>query len=237
MSKAALITGGAKRIGKKLALALASRSYDIALHFNSSVSEAQETASQIREYGVKCTTFRCDLAVEEELLSLIPRAVEEFPELEILINNASIFQKGTILESEPVFFDRHLAINFKAPYFLSRDFARVCKQGQIINILDTRIARNDFSYAVYTLSKKALSELTKISAREFAPGIRVNGIAPGIILPPPDKSEDYLDKLAARIPLRKKGDLDSVIESLNFLLLNKFVTGQFIYVDGGENLE
>jgi len=236
MSKAALITGGAKRIGRELALELASMSYDIALHFASSSSEAGETASRIREHGVRCVTFACDLAVEKEMLSLIPRVVDEFPELEILVNNASVFQKGTILESEPIFFDSHLSINLKAPFFLSRDFARFCSRGQIINLLDSRIAKNDFGYAAYTLSKKALADLTRISAREFAPLIRVNAIAPGIILPPEGKTEDYLEKLAEKIPMKRKGDLKSLRETLLFLLNNEFVTGQIIYVDGGDNL-
>ena len=237
MAKAALVTGGAKRIGRTIALTLASMSYDIALHYWTSVEEAEATAAEITQRGVRCSTFKCDLAQEEELLLLLPRVLKEFPELEILVNNASVFEKAQIAESEPDFFNRQMAINFKAPFFLSRDFARNCKKGHIINLLDARISKNDFNYTVYILSKKALAELTKISAREFAPGIRVNAIAPGMILSPQGKPEKYLEKMALKIPLKRKGELDNVSESVRFLLNNEFLTGQFIYVDGGENLE
>ena len=237
MTKAALVTGGAKRIGRSIALALAGESYDIALHYSTSAEEAEETAGQIRQLGVECFTFRCDLADKQELLSLLPRVVEKMPGLEVLVNNASIFQKGKIADTEPDFYARHVAINFTAPFFLSRDFARLCKKGQIINLLDTRVASNDFSYAIYTVTKKALAELTRISAREFAPDIRVNAIAPGIILPPPGGDRKSFDKMALRIPLKKTGGVDYVVQALRFILKNDFLTGQLIYLDGGENLQ
>ena len=237
MAKAALVTGGAKRIGRTIALALAEESYDIALHHGTSAAEAEKTAGEIRQLGVECLTFRCDLAHEQEVLSLLPRVVGKMPGLEILVNNAAIFEKGKIAETEPDFYRRHLAINFTAPYFLSRDFARICKKGLIINLLDTRVASNDFDYAVYTITKKALAELTKISAREFAPDIRVNAIALGIILPPTGGDRHSFEKMALKIPLKKTGGLDCVVQSVKFILKNDFLTGQFIYLDGGENLK
>lgn len=237
MAKAALVTGGAKRIGRSIALALAEESYDIALHYGTSAAEAEKTAGEIRKLGVECVTFRCNLAEEQEVLSLLPRVAGKMPGLEILVNNASIFQKGKIADTEPEFFRRHLAINFTAPYFLSRDFARICKKGLIINLLDTRIAGNDFNYAIYTITKKALAELTKISAREFAPDIRVNAIAPGIILPPPGGDRQSFEKMALKIPLKKTGEPDYVVQCVKFILKNDFLTGQLIYLDGGENLE
>ena len=236
MAKAALVTGGAKRIGRSIALALAGESFDIALHYGTSAAEAEETAGDIRRLGVECETFRCNLAQEQEVLSLIPRVVEKMPALEILVNNASIFHKGKIADTEPDFYRQHMAVNFTAPWFLSRDFARICKRGQIINLLDTRIAGNDFGYAIYTVTKKALAELTKISAREFAPGIRVNAIAPGIILPPPGGDSRSFEKMALKTPLKRTGGLDCVVRSVKFILKNDFLTGQFIYLDGGENL-
>lgn len=237
MAKAALVTGGAKRIGRSIALALAEESYDIALHYGTSAAEAEKTAGEIRQLGVECATFRCDLADEQEVLCLLPRVVEKMPGLEILVNNASIFEKGKIVDTEPDFYRQHVAINFTAPYFLSRDFARICKKGQIINLLDTRVTSSDFNYAIYTITKKALAELTKISAREFAPDIRVNAIAPGIILPPPGGDRHSFEKMALKIPLKKTGGLDYVVQSVKFILKNDFLTGQLIYLDGGENLE
>ncbi len=236
MSRAALITGGARRIGRELALALAARSYDIALHYHSSGAEAHEALELVREYGVRASLFQCDLADNAELLELIPRVLREFPDLELLVNNASVFQKGTIKESGPVFFDRLMTVNFKAPFFLTREFANNCRQGQVINLIDTRITRSDHSYAVYTLSKKALAELTGIAARELAPAFRVNAIAPGIILPPPDETEAALERLVRRIPMQRKGSLANVVAAMQFLLDNEFVTGQCLFIDGGESL-
>ena len=122
---------------------------------------------------------------------------------------------------------------------MTRDFAHICKTGHIINILDTRIthtpAKRD-NYAVYTLSKKALAELTVMSAVEFAPEIRVNAIAPGLIFPPAGKSEDFLNEKAQNIPLKRKGAVVDIVKAVQYLLENEFVTGQILYVDGGENL-
>ena len=237
MAKTALITGGAKRIGKELALALASASYNIALHYGTAAGEAEKTAEEVRRRGVECTTFHCDLREESELLGLIPRVVKQMPGLEVLINSASIFHKGSIAETGPDLFDTHLAVNLKAPFFLSRDFAKFCRRGQIINLLDTRVARNDFGYAVYTLTKKALLDLTKLSAREFAPSIRVNAVAPGLVLPPEGGSKEAFENMAGKIPLRKTGGPEHVVRAVEFLLKEDFLTGQIIYLDGGEHLE
>ena len=237
MAKTVLITGGAKRIGRELALSLASAAYNIALHYSSSAEEAEKTAEEIRGRGVECQTFQCDLREERELLELVPRVAGRMPELEVLINSASIFRKGAIAETGPEFFDSHLAINLKAPFFLSRDFAKLCRRGQIINLLDTRVARNDYGYAAYTLAKKALLELTRLSAREFAPGIRVNAVAPGLILPPEGGSKEAFEKMAGKIPLRKTGGPLDVLRAVEYLLKADFLTGQVIYVDGGEHLE
>ena len=109
-------------------------------------------------------------------------------------------------------------INLKTPFILSRDFARVVDSGDIINIIDTKITKNDFQYAAYTLSKKILADFTLMTANEFAPNIRVNGIAPGLILPPVDKTEQYLDNIAKKIPLKRKGDISDITNVLEFLL-------------------
>ena len=183
-SNAVLITGGAQRIGKSIALALADRGFDIALHYNRSRDEATQVAQEIRQKGVRCEVFACDLQKEAQVLLLLEKVCKRFPSLNLLVNNASIFQPSGLGRQGLKFLDSHWTINFRAPFILTGEFARLCRKGQIINILDTKITKNKTDYVGYLISKKALGELTKISAVALAPNIRVNGISPGIILPP-----------------------------------------------------
>jgi len=237
--KTALVTGAARRIGKGIALFLAEKGYNIALHYSSSDDDAQKTAAAIREMGVKCEMFKCDFSDEAETFSLIQRVFRTFPALTLLVNNASIFERGTIADTDVNKFNRYIAVNVKAPFFLTRDFAHLCKTGHIINILDSGITHafaKRGNYAVYTLSKRALAELTGISAIEFAPDIRVNAVAPGLIFPPAGKSDDFLDKKAQNIPLKRKGSVADIVKAVEYLLENDFITGQVLYIDGGEHL-
>jgi len=236
MKQAALITGGAKRIGRELSLFLAYLGYDTALCYNTSSKEALKTSQEIKKIGADCELFKCDLSNEKEVSKLIPSVFKRYQHLNLLINNASIFERGSIKETSSQLLDRHLTINFKTPFLLSRDFASVFKNGQIINILDTRITSNRTTYSAYSISKKALAEFTKMAAFEFAPRIRVNGIAPGLILPPAGETDEYLDRLAKNIPLKKRGSVENIKNALKFLLENDYVTGQIIFCDGGEHL-
>ncbi len=231
-----LVTGGGKRIGKAIAIDLASQGYSIALHHHTSHTEAQKVQSQIKAFGVQCEIFSCDLSDEFQTSRLMKHVHRKFPKLNLLINSASIFEKSSLLKGNLELFNRHLAVNLKAPLILSRDFARICQKGQIINILDTNVVKNKTSHAAYLLTKKALLELTYMSAVELAPRIRVNGIAPGLILPPVNEKNNYLDRLAKNIPLQKKGDPKYIAQSVRFLIDNSYLTGQIIYVDGGEHL-
>ncbi|QIA06340.1 SDR family oxidoreductase [Draconibacterium halophilum] len=129
-----------------------------------------------------------------------------------------------------------LDVNLKAPFFLIRDFANYFKAGNIINFVDTRITSNASNFAAYSISKKALWDLTKMAALEFAPDIRINAIAPGVTLPPEDEDEDYLEKLAQGIPMKKPGGVEPILKSLNYILENDHLTGQLLFADGGENL-
>jgi NAD(P)-dependent dehydrogenase (short-subunit alcohol dehydrogenase family) len=127
-------------------------------------------------------------------------------------------------------------INFKVPFILSRNFAHTFNSGVIVNIVDSRIVTNQSNYAAYSLSKKALWEMTKMAAFEFGPEIRVNAIAPGLILAPEDKTEDYLWKLAGSIVMKRPGGLKPILTSLDYILENDYLTGQLLFCDGGENL-
>ncbi|WP_299578533.1 SDR family NAD(P)-dependent oxidoreductase [uncultured Sunxiuqinia sp.] len=238
MRKTALITGASKRIGKALAQHLASRGWNIALHYNTSADAAQKLQQELnQQFSEACfRIFKADLSNEEEVQQLIPAVLAEFSTLDLLINNASVFEPSSIKSTSMDLFHRQLAVNFQAPFILSRDLANKGQQALIINFVDTRITSNKSNFAAYSLSKKALWELTKMTALEFAPHIRVNAIAPGVSLAPEDKDEDYLWKLAQAIPMQKPGGLAPILQSLDFIIENKHLTGQLLFADGGENL-
>jgi len=231
-----LITGAAKRIGKALAESLSREGYAIALHYHLSRPQAEDVASAIKRFKGRVQLFECDLSDESATQGLIPRVKKRCPDLKALINNASVFQPSKIASSSMATFHENMAVNFVAPYILTKQFARHCARGAIVNILDTHISGFQSSHADYLLSKKALAALTSLSALELAPHVRVNAIAPGAILPPAGKSGGYMAKRAKQIPLRKKGSPDNIAQAALFLLENNFITGETIFVDGGEHL-
>ncbi len=236
MQPTVLITGAAKRIGRALAVHLASMGYHIAAHYHSSHNDAESLVSEIHSLGRKCTLFKADLSVPADVEHLIESVIDQCDGLELLINNASIFEKFSIKDTDYSILERNFMINCFAPILLTRNFAKNVDKGQIINILDTKIIGNASGYCAYTLSKKTLAEFTRMAALEFAPSIRVNAIAPGIILPPPDKGEQYLDPLIEKVPLKEKGSLNDICKTADFLIQNTYLTGQTIFVDGGKHL-
>ena len=162
--------------------------------------------------------------------------VKRFSGLNLLVNSASIFEKSKFAVKDLKLFNSHFAINLKAPFILSCEFFRFCKKGQIINLLDTKIVKNKTSHVAYLLTKKSLADMTKLAAVEFAPDIRVNGIAPGLILPAKGDAVESLERMARNIPLKRKGDLSGITQSIKFLIENDYLTGQIIFNDGGEHL-
>lgn len=233
---AALITGGAIRVGKGIALALAQQGYDIALHYHSSLEDAKETQQQIRQFNVKCELFQTDLSKAENIEPLIQQVAQTFPHLEVLINNASIYRQALIQQTTLEIFDDQIAINLKAPFFLIKNYAHYFKKGNIINIIDNKIGFNQFQYAAYLLAKKALAELTKMAAMEFAPHIRVNGIAPGTVLPIASRTEEYNNWRKQGIPLQRFAELTEINQAILSLLTNNYITGHILVIDGGELL-
>lgn len=231
---AALITGGAVRLGKALALGLARKGLDIVVHYNSSAGPAKETAEEIRQLGVRCHLVKMDLEMGFSAADLIQEAVHHAPGLNLLLNSASVYDGASIAETSEELFDRQLQVNLKAPFFLTRAFASLCRKGNVINILDNKIAFHQYHYAAYLLSKKMLAEFTRLAALEFAPDIRVNGISPGVILPAAVRSEEYMAWRIEAIPLKRKGEVEHIVKALHYLLENDFVSGQVLTVDGAE---
>lgn len=238
MSKTAFITGASKRVGKAIAERLAANGWNIIIHFFASESEARELEESLREkYPMQTfSRLKANLQKEAEVAGLIPMLVSESGPFDLLVNNASVFDRGYLVQTDMELFNSQMNVNFKAPFILIRDFAAYCRQGNIINLVDTRITTNKSNYAAYSLSKKALWELTCMAALEFAPDIRVNAIAPGVSIPPEGKSEEYLKKLAVKIPAKEPVGLEPILQSVEFILKSNYLTGQLLFADGGENL-
>ena len=244
MKKAALITGSAKRIGRETAIFLAQKGYDIAIHYNTSKKESVELAQEItKKFKVKCKIFKANLLNQKEAEKLAKSVLKEFSNLSLLINNASIFNKSKFLDFANDELLNNFNIHFFSPLILSKEFAKHINakqitEAQIINIVDKNIVRFDTSYFYYLLSKKLLAEFTKMLSLELAPTIRVNAVAPGFIINNVHETnpENETKILSAKIPLKNKGDIKNILQSIDFLLLNKFITGQIIFVDGGASL-
>lgn len=236
-AKTALITGAAKRIGRAIALKLAQQGAHVVIHYQTSQSEAQSTAEEARSYGVKAWTIQADLSDLVQAETMLSKMPAEIKKLDILINSASIFPKDRVLDFSAAAFQQNITVNALAPLWLARAFARQTQAGDIINFLDTRILDYDEKHAAYHLSKRTLFSVTRMLSRELAPGIRVNGVAPGLILPPPGENKDYLEQLKHSNLLQRIGTLDDITEAVLFLLRSDFITGQIIYVDGGQHLK
>ncbi len=242
--KTAIVTGAAIRLGKAIALALAEDGFQVGVHYGSSEEAAHETISEIERLGVTAIPLHADLTSPVAAAeSIFHRATSEFGRVDLLVNCAAIFESGGLLATSADLWDRHFDINLKAPAFLSREFARQFSNrdssdtcGQIIHLVDRRVFRADLTHFAYNLTKAALAEMTKILAQELAPGIRVNAIAPGAILPPPDESEDYLKKVSNGIPLKRSGGPEDVVQAVRYLVEAEFVTGEILTVTGGEHL-
>lgn len=238
MEQIALITGASKRIGKALAEHLAEKGWNIAIHFNASEKPAQFLADELKSKfpQQKFEVFKADISNINQVSELIPKVVSAFGSVNLLINNASVFDSAYIKKTSFELFDAQINVNLKAPFFLIRDFSNHCKEGNIVNFVDTRITSNKSNFAAYSLSKKGLWDLTQMAALELAPHIRVNAIAPGVTLPPDDKDVNYLLNLAKNIPMKKPGGLAPILKSVDYILENNHLTGQLLFADGGENL-
>ena len=236
MSKAALVTGGGKRLGRAISIALAERGYDIAIHFNSSDLGAIDTAGTIRALGRSAEIFKSDLSDPHASGDFISSVSESFPHLSLLVNSASVFENVEFQEVTEEQFERDFNINFKSPFFISQHFSRQASAEHIINLLDTRVSQIQTEHFVYNLTKKALRDFTIMAAKALGPGIRVNGICPGPILPPPGMDESYLEGVSMQTPLKAPGKPEYVLNAIYYLLDNPYVTGECLYVDGGQHL-
>ncbi len=208
------------------------------MHYCSSTEKNVDVAlTDISVPGVETWKFQSDFSNIDNVDSFFEKIQSSIGTVDILINNASVFSPSKLTTLSVQELNHTLAINSMAPFRLSQHMAKQTKEGSIINILDSRVKRYDMNYAAYQLSKNMLYHMTEMMAVEFAPKIRVNGIAPGIILPPDGKDESYTQKLVHRNLFNRSGKLSDITDTVLFLLSNTFITGEVLFIDGGQNLK
>ena len=233
----ALVTGGAKRIGRDISLELARMGCNILVHYAQSSLEAQKTVEKAKGYGVQAFAFQADLSNPEEAEELLSKTFDKMGKVHYLINNASTFDQGTVADISWKNLQSSLAVNTFAPFVLTRNFAAQKIKSVVVNILDTRIFSYDKEHIAYHLSKRALYSVTRMMAYEYAPSLRVNGVAPGIILPPAGHGVEWLQKYKYTNPLESYGSVEDISDAVLFLLASDFITGEVICVDGGRHLK
>ena len=209
------------------------------IHYNRSDGEALKLASELKTAypEQEFPTIRCDLSKTDEVLGLFEKPLVKEIRLTALINNASIFTPGSIADITPEFLAQQMGINFQAPLFLMQAFKNHSGNGNIINMLDTNVTKNMETHAAYLLAKKSLEALTHMAALAWAPAIRVNGVAPGPVLPPPGEDEAHLKKVIGNTPLKRQVDSREIAQAVSFLLNNPAITGQIIFCDSGAHLK
>lgn len=235
----ALVTGGAHRLGRAFALALARQGYAVALHYHASSGEAQATAAEIRDLGVPTFPLQADLTRPEEIERLFIEIDNLLADtsFNILVNSAALMPRGDARTLTAADFDAAIALNLRAPFLCAQQAARrMPPGGLIVNITDIGVAKAWTGFPAYTVSKAGLESLTKILARALAPDIRVNAIAPGLVLPSEDMPAADWERLVSRLPAKRPADPDEVASALEFLIKNEYITGQTIAIDGGYSL-
>ena len=230
----ALVTGAAHRLGKAFALALARRGYALLLHYHASGDAAEATAVEARGLGVPVCPVQADLTTEAGL-EVLAAALTGLPHpWRVLVNSAAVMPRRDLRSLPADEWDATFALNLRAPFRLGQMAAEhMAAGGLIVNVTDVGAQKAWSGFPAYTVSKAALESLTRVQARAFAPGIRVNAIAPGLVLPASSMPAEEWDRLVGRSPLRRPVSTDEIAAALDFLLDNEAVTGQVLAVDGG----
>ena len=235
--RVALVTGGAKRIGRAVALRLAGEGADVVIHYNRSKSEAEDAAAEIAKMGRKGVVLQADLCSVEEIKRLFQQTADRFGRLDILVNSAANFLPARLDDATEKIWDTVLDTNLKAPFFCAQAAAPLLKKsgGVIINFADIGGILPWTGYIPHCASKAGMIMLTKCLAKALAPEVRVNAIAPGTITMSGDPSEWEADFIR-RAPLHRAGTTEDVADAVSYLVHAKFVTGQVLVLDGGRTL-
>lgn len=233
----ALITGGAKRIGRAITLELARAGYDTAIHYGEDAAAAQATADAVRELGRRAVTLQADLADVVAAHSLIDQASQALGPVTALINNASVFAEDRLQTITGQTWSTHMDVNLRAPILLAQTFAAQAPAGSaIVNIVDQRVLKPDPRFFSYALSKSALWSATRTLAQALAPDIRVNAVGPGPTLPSTHQTPDEFQAEARATLLGQAVAPEAVAQAVRWLLQAELVTGQMIAVDSGQHL-
>ena len=235
----ALVTGAAKRIGAAIVRDLAAHGYQVAIHCNRSLAEAKALAGELRSKGGKATVFQADLADESQLARLVPAAASELGPLTLLVNNASVFLKDEFGALDSSVWQTQFDVNLRAPVFLAEAFAAQVpdgRSGNIINVIDQRVAKLTPGMPSYTLTKAALWTATQTLAQALAPRIRVNGIGPGPTFPNPYAGDRGMTTEITGIPLKRAVDVQDIGRAVRFLAESQSITGQLLLVDSGQHI-
>ncbi|MBM4154284.1 MAG: SDR family oxidoreductase [Lentisphaerae bacterium] len=231
-----LVTGGAVRIGRAIGLAFARAGARVVIHHRASAPAAGALAAEIRAAGGTAFTVAGDLAQPGAAEALLADAVAVAGPVDILVNNAAVFHKHTPDTLDAAALEAEFAVNLFAPLLLMRAFAAQGRPGRIVNLLDRRVAGIDPSCVPYELSKKALAAATRSAALHWAPRITVNAVAPGAVLPPPGEGPDYIRDRAGVIPTGRPPTPEEVADAVVFLARSGSITGQVLFIDGGQHL-
>jgi len=233
--KKVFITGGAKRIGKSIALFLSKQGFDVVFHYHSSQKEADFLINDIRQQGGHAEAYQANFSDVQEADKVLNQIFSEHKDIDLVINSASKFEPSSFREVSLERIEDFFAVNLISP-------VRVCQHAiqsgvtHIINITDGFTAHHHPDYATYLLTKKGLNDFTKIAAKEFAPHVRVNAIAPGPTLPTVNNDETYETERLKELPLQRRSSLKDILNALDFLIHSESITGEILYIDGGAHL-
>lgn len=243
----AVVTGGAHRLGRAFALTLAQQGYAVLVHYHRSAEQAAGTVAEIKNVGIPAFSIQADLTQAEhvESLFLLVDSLLETPnsklfQFSVLVNSAAVMSRGEASMLPVEEWDTTLDLNLRAPYLCAQQaydrMMRMKRGGLIVNVSDVAAGKAWSRFPSYTVSKAALESLTKVLARSFAPTVRVNAIAPGLVLPSENVTDGEWDGLVKRLPLKRSAETEEITSALEFLLNNEYITGQTIVVDGGYSL-
>ena len=233
--RVALVTGGAVRLGRAIALGLAEAGYDLVVHYGSSAGPARDVVRRAEALGREAVTAAGDLTDPDSATSVVEAARARFGRLDLVVNNAASFEAGHLMDVDADAWDAVMHLNVRAPHLVVRAAAPLLREsrGGVINLVDLSAFQPWTGYPAHAVSKAALAHLTRVQARALAPEIRVNAIAPGAVLPPEDTSPEELERLRRTTPLGRLGDPSDVVRAVLYLADSPFVTGQILAVDGG----
>ncbi len=235
----ALVTGGAKRIGREIAFALAADGWQVAVHYHGSSTEAEAVVEEIFATGGKAISVQADLTDEAAVAAMIPDVASQLGPVTCVVNNASIFEEDSVLSASKQSWDGHMAVNLRAPFLLIQSLAINLpkhEKANIINIVDQRVENLTPYFTSYTLSKSALWTLTQTAAVALASNIRVNAIGPGPTLPSTRQSDDQFERQIELTPLQVQVDPKEISAAVRFILATPSMTGQLLSLDSGQHL-